>query len=203
MKANTARLTLSCIFRFAALAVIVIGAQAQAPQQVHDELRAMLKTVTEAMNSRNIDAMAPLFHSRFSITTVDQQVFTNLDDFKTYFNSLFTGDKPPLKSITFNPTADALTEFVDENIGFVHGASTDTYVFTDGDTRVMTSRWTATLYKDNGKWKILNVHIGANLFDNPVIMALKSWIYKVGVGAAAAAGLLGFALGRLTRRRPA
>ncbi|HMB29788.1 MAG TPA: DUF4440 domain-containing protein, partial [Blastocatellia bacterium] len=77
------------------------------------------------------------------------------------------------------------------------------YVFTDGDTRVMTSRWTATLYKDNGKWKILNVHIGANLFDNPVIMALKSWIYKVGVGAGVAGGLLGFVLGRLTRRRPA
>ena len=203
MKASTTRAALCCTFSFVTLAAVVIGARAQDRNQVHDELRAMLKTMTEAMNSRNIDAMAPLFHSRFSITTVDQQVFTNLDAFKTYFNSLFTGDKPPLKSIMFNPTADALTEFVDENIGFVHGASTDTYVFADGDTREMTSRWTATLYKDNGKWKILNVHIGANLFDNPVITALKSWIYKVGVGAGVAGGLLGFVLGRLTRRRPA
>lgn len=203
MKANTARLTLCCIFGFVTLVVVVIGAQAQDPEQVHNELRAMLKTVTEAMNSRNIDAMAPLVHGKFSITTVDQQVFTNLDAFKTYFNSLFTGDRPPLKSITFNPTADALTEFVADNVGFVHGASTDTYVFADGDTRVMTSRWTATLVKDNDKWKILSVHIGVNLFDNPVITALKNWIYKVGVGAGVAAGLLGFALGRLTRRNPA
>jgi hypothetical protein len=203
MKATTPRATLSCIFSIVALATVFTGARAQDRNQVHDELRAMLKTVTEAMNSRNIDAMTPLFHNRCSITTVDQQVFTNLNDFKTYFNGLFTGDKAPLKSITFNPTADALTEFVSEDVGFVHGASTDTYAFADGDTRVMTSRWTATLYKDNGKWKIINVHIGANLFDNPVITALKSWVYKVGVGAGVAGLLLGFVFARLTRRNPA
>ncbi|MGH9754700.1 MAG: YybH family protein [Blastocatellia bacterium] len=194
---------LSWIFSLVALAAVVIGVQAQDRNHDHDELRAMLKTVTEAMNSRNIDAMAPLFHDKFSITTVDQQVFTNLNDFKTYFNGLFTGDKAPLKSVTFNPTADALTEFVGEEIGLSHGSSTDAYVFSDGETRVMTSRWTATLYKSGGKWKILNVHIGANLFDNPVITALKSWLYKVGVGAGVAGLLLGFGLARLMRRRPA
>jgi ketosteroid isomerase-like protein len=203
MKASTTRAALCCTFSFVTLAAVVIGARAQDRNQVHDELRAMLKTVTEAMNSRNIDAMAPLFHNKFSITTVDQQVFTNLNDFKTYFNGLFNGEKAPLKSIAFNPTADALTEFVSEDIGFVHGASTDTYAFADGATRVMTSHWTATLYKDNGKWKILNVHIGANLFDNPVITALKGWLYKVGVGAGIAGLFLGFGAGRLMRRNPA
>ena len=99
--------------------------------------------------------------------------------------------------------ADALTEFVGEEIGLSRGASTDTYVFTDGETRVMTSRWTATLYKDNGKWKILNVHIGASIFDNPVVTAIKSWIYKAGVGAGIAGLLLGFGLARLTRRKRA
>jgi|SRR5262245_15517300 len=203
MKVSKPQATFSWIFSLAVLAAGVIGVRAQDRNRDHDELRAVLKTVTEAMNSRNIDSMAPLFHNRFSITTVDQQVFTNLNDFKTYFNGLFTGDKAPLKSIMFNPTADALTEFVGADIGFVHGASTDTYAFADGDTRVMTSRWTATLYKDNGKWKILNVHIGANLFDNPVITALKSWVYKVGVGAGIAGLLLGFVFARLTRRNPA
>jgi len=182
------------------LAVAIISVQAQDRKQDHDELRAMLKTVTEAMNSRNLDAIAPLFHDKFSITTVDQQVFTNLTDFKAYFNGLFAGDKALLKSINFNPTADELTAFIGEDIGLSHGASTDTYVFTDGDTRVMTSRWTVTLHKDGGKWKILNVHIGANLLDNPVLAALKSWLYKVGIGAGIAGLLLGFVLARLMRR---
>jgi ketosteroid isomerase-like protein len=191
------------IFSSIMLAALVIGAQAQDRQKDHDELRATLKTVTEAMNSRNIDALAPLFNDKFSITTVDQQVFTNMNDLKKYFDGLFTGDKPLLKSVTFNPEADALTEFVGEDTGFVHGVSKDTYAFADGDTREMTSRWTATLHRDNGKWKIIAAHIGANLVDNPVLTALKGWLYKVGAGAGVAGLLVGFVIGRLTRRKPA
>ncbi len=202
MKVSKPQATFSWIFSLAVLAAVVIGVQAQDRKQDHDELRAMLKTVTEAMNSRNLETMAPLFHDKFSITTVDQQVFTNLTDFKAYFNGLFTGDKAPLKSITFNPAADALTEFVGAETGLARGASTDTYVFADGDTRVMTSRWTATLYKEGGKWKILSVHIGVNLLDNPVVTALKSRLYIVGIGAGIAGLLLGFGLGRLSGRRP-
>jgi|SRR5262245_2607932 len=203
MKISKHQAMFSWIFSLAALAAVVIGVQAQERKQDHDELRAMLKTVTEAMNARDIEAMAPLFNNKFSITTVDQQTFTNLTDFKAYFNGLFAGPRATLKSITFNPTADALTEFVGEEIGFCRGASTDTYVFADGETRVMTSRWTANLYKDNGKWKILSVHIGVNLLDNPVVTALKRWLYKVGIGASVAGLLLGFGLERLMRRKQA
>jgi ketosteroid isomerase-like protein len=203
MKGGATLPMLGWIFSFITLSALVIGAQAQDRNREHDELRATLKSVTEAMNSRDIDALAPLFHDRFSITTVDQQVFTNLNDFKRYFDGLFTGDKATIRSITFNPEADALTEFVGENIGLVHGVSTDTYAFADGDTRVMTSRWTATLYKDNGKWKILNAHIGANLFDNPVLTALKGWLYKACAGAGVAGLLVGLVIGRLTRRKTA
>jgi hypothetical protein len=203
MKASKTRSLFSSIFSLAVLVAVVAGAQAQDRNRDHDELRAMLKTVAGALNSRNLEPLSPLFHEKFSITTVDQQVFTNLEEFKTYFNGLFAGDQAPLKSVTFNPVADELTEFVGENIGLSRGSSTDAYVFSDGETRVMTSRWTATLYKENGKWKVLNVHIGANLFDNPVIAALKGWLYKAGIGAGLAGLLLGFGLARLMRRKTA
>jgi hypothetical protein len=161
-------------------------------EQDHEELRALLRTAREAVNAKNFDALKPLFHERFSITTVDQKLFTNFDDFKAHFATLFNGANAPLKSITFNPEADALTEFVGDSIGLSHGTSTDTYNFTDGDTRTMTSRWTATLMKDNGKWKILNLHIGADILDNPVTTAAKGYVYKVGLGAALGGLLLGF-----------
>ena len=170
-------------------------------EQDHEELRALLKTAKEAVNAKNFDALKPIFHERFSITTVDQKVFTNFDDFKAHFATLFTGTNAPLKSITFNPEADALTEFAGDNLGLSHGSSTDTYVFSDGDTRVMTSRWTATLIKDTGKWKILNLHIGANILDNPVTEAAKSYVYKIGIGAGVGGLLLGFILAWVTRSK--
>jgi hypothetical protein len=170
------------------------SAFAQERQQDHEQLRAMLVTATEAMNSKNFAALTPLFYNKFSITTVDQKLFTNLADFRAYYEALYKGDNAPLKSIMFKPEADALTEFVGDNIGLSHGTSTDTYTFSDGDTRMMTSRWTATVFKDNGKWKILNLHIGTNLLDNPVVSSLKSYVYKAGFGAGIAGLIAGFAL---------
>lgn len=181
--------------------LVAAGALAQDRQQDHEELRAMLKTATEAISSKNLDALAPLFYSKFSITTVDQKLFTNLGDFKAYYESLYSSDKAPLKSIVFQPEADALTEFVGENIGLSHGTSTDTYTFSDGDTRVMKSRWTATVFKENGKWKILNLHIGANLLDNPVVSSLKSYVYKTGIGAGIGGLIVGFAVAWFAKRK--
>lgn len=197
MKTPGMKLLLLCL-----MALAVAGsAFAEERAQDHDELRAMLKTATEAMNSRNFDALAPLFYNKFSITTVDQKLFTGLADFKAYYDGLYSGANAPLKSIVFNPEADALTEFIGDNVGLTHGTSTDTYTFSDGDTRVMTSRWTATVYKDNGKWKIVNLHIGANLFDNPVVSSVKSYAYKAGLGAGIGGLVVGFLVAWLLRGR--
>lgn len=192
-------LRVKCLLLCFIMALVAASAQAEDRQQDHDELRQMLKTATDAMNSKNLDALAPLFYNKFSITTVDQKLFTNLADFKAYYEGLYSGDNAPLKSIMFKPEADALTEFVGDNIGLSHGTSTDTYTFSDGDTRVMTSRWTATVFKDSGKWKILNLHIGADLLANPVVSTLKSYVYKAGIGAGLGGLVLGFAVAWILR----
>jgi hypothetical protein len=177
------------------------AALAQDREADHQELRAMLRVATEAMNSGNFEALRPLFYNKLSITTVDQKLFTNFDDFKTYYEGLLKGGQAQLKSIVFKPEADALTEFVGDNVGLSHGASTDTFTFADGDVRTMTSRWTATVYKDSGKWKILNLHIGANLLDNPVTAAVKGYATKAAIGAGVGGLILGFIIAWLIRGR--
>ena len=183
--------------------LLSLSAFAQSREQDHEELRALLRAATEAMNAKNFDALTPLFNDQFSITTVDQKIFTNIGDFKAYYESLLNGQNAPLKSIVFKPEADDLTVFVGDNMGLSHGTSTDTYNFSDGDTRTMTSRWTATVYKRDGKWKILNIHIGTNLLDNPVLAAAKSYVYKVGAGAAIGGLVVGFLIAWFLRSRKA
>jgi hypothetical protein len=176
-------------------------AQAEDREADHNELRALLRTATDAMNTGNFDALRPLFYDKFSITTVDQELFTNLDNFKAYYEGLLKGGNAQLKSIVFHPEADALTEFVGDNIGLSHGTSTDTYTFADGDVRTMISRWTATVYKDNGKWKILNLHIGTNLLDNPVTATLKGSVKKAALGGGVGGLIIGFIIAGLVRGR--
>ena len=189
------KLSLLCLMTLSLAAF----ARAEDREADHNELRAMLRTATEAMNAGDFDALRPLFYDKFSITTVDQQLFTSLDDFKAYYEGLLKGGNARLKSIAFRPEADALTEFVGDNVGLSHGTSTDTYTFADGDVRTMTSRWTATVYKDSGRWKIINLHIGANLLDNPVTAAAKGYVRKAAITAAVGGLLVGFIIAWLLR----
>ena len=167
----------------------------------HEALRAMLRTATEALNTRNVDALAPILYKEFSITTVDQKLFTDLPSFKAYFNSLFEGPNAPVKKIVFKPKADASTVFIDEKTGISHGTSEDTYTFTIGGTRIMKSRWSASVYKGDGGWKLLSLHMSANVLDNPLLTAAQKSLYQVGAGTLIIGFLLGFALKSLMQSK--
>jgi hypothetical protein len=178
----------------AALLVLASVVQSAEPRHAdHEQLRAMLKTVAGSLNSRDFDALAPLVADKFSVVTMDQKRLTSLDEVKGYFNGFFAGDKPLLKKVTFNPQADALTDFLSQNVGVCHGSSQDVYDFSDGDTRSMASRWSAVVVKEHGVWELTSLHVGVSLMDNPVLAALKASLPKAaGLGA-----LLGLVLGLL------
>ena len=156
----------------------------------------MLKTVTEAMNTKRLVGVGatPLRHV---LDHHGRKLFTNFADFKAYYRDSLLALRHRCGA-SHSSLRRRLTEFAGDNIGLSHGISREYDTFANGETRVMTSRWTATLYNDQGTWKMLNVHIGADLFDNPVLEALRSWLYKVGVGALLVGGILGFLIARLT-----
>ncbi len=186
-------------FNHSALGLLLIAAlvagstQAEERHEDHEALRALLRTTTEALNTGNLDLVAPLLHKDFTIITVDNHKSTGLEEFKTYWESLFTGEEALIERIEVNAQADDLTRFLDEDTGVVHGTSRDTYHFSDGDVRVMQARWTALVQKEGGTWKLMKVHLSASLLNNPVLEAARAFTVKVGV-----AGLVvGFILGAL------
>lgn len=169
------------------LAFLATAAIAQEPRHAdHEELRAMLRTATTALSTHNFDLLAPMLTSDCVITSVDGKSFRGPAAFKSYLDQLY-GTK--IKSIVFRPTADALTTFYGDDMGVCAGSSNDIYTFTDGDTRTMQSRWTATLHKENGHWKLAALHMSASILDNPVVDTVKSRA-KIYVIAAAVIGII-------------
>jgi hypothetical protein len=62
---------------------------------------------------------------------------------------------------------------------------------------VAETRWTGTLVKKDGKWKVASFHASANAFDNPILwIALKKVGMWVGIGAAVLGLVIGFLIGR-------
>mgnify|MGYP003573432784 CR=1 FL=1 len=193
--------------RFALLALLTLGLTTQASAQEersqdHDQLRALLKRGAEALNTRQLDTMAPYLHPEFTLVTVDNHKLKGIAGLQGYLSDLFDGETPMLKSIEVRPEADELTTFLDDDSGIVYGTSNVRYTFSEGDVREMTSRWSAVVQKDGENWKLVSVHFSANLLDNPVIDVAKNTAKRMmiiigGVGLAA-----GLAIGVLLRRRP-
>ena len=165
----------------------------------HQELRQLLATVRDAINAQQIEKLEPLVAEKFSIILADAQLVTSLKDLKAYYQRLTDPGSGVLKSLTVNPSADDLTQFLSADVGVCHGTSSDTFVLNDGTTRVLPSRWTAVLVKTNGAWKISALQVGANILDNPILddyrRAAKPFVIaSVVVGLAL--GAIGFVLGR-------
>lgn len=195
--------------RFAVLVLLTLGlsppASAQEERsQDHEQLRALLRRGAEALTTRQVDPMAPYLHPEFTVVTVDNRKLKGIAELQRYWNELFGGKAPLLKSMEARPEADKLTTFLDDNTGVVYGTSNDRYTFADGDVREMTSIWSAVVQKDGGIWKLVSVHFSANVLDNPVLDAAKSAAQRMAIIVGVAGLVVGLVIGFLLvrRRRP-
>lgn len=180
---------------------LVGSAGAEERPQDHDALRALLIKGAEALNTGNIDMMAPLLHKQFTIITVDNQKFTQLAAFKSYWNGLLQGEGRLITKIEAKPVADELTQFLGNDVGVVHGTSADVYHFRDGDVRTMDTRWTAVVAKEDGIWKLVKLHSSVNLLNNPLLTATRQWSATIAAISAAVTLLLGLVVGLILGRR--
>lgn len=191
-----------------AAAVLLIGPSTAIAQEAnaedHEQLRALLTNLTEAINAGRFDQLGQFLYEPFSATMINQETITSREELDAYFEKWVTGEGALVKSITMAPAADELTVIYDGKYGTVRGSSKDAYELETGNSYSLTSRWTATMIKDGGQWKILTVHSGINFIDNPVLAAAKESLTLFTAG-----GVAGGVLGTLIlcwlfrRRRPA
>ena len=195
----------SALAAIVALACIAAPAHAQNPadEKDHEALRALLGTFTKAFNTGQIDPLLPHLHKDFTVTMVNQDVVSNPKELKGYLDKMLRSANTPLKEVKIAPEADIKTVFVEGRIGINHGNSVDTYTLKDGRTYTLNTRWTGTVIKEDGNWKVLNAHIGLNILDNPILDAVERLRLVWGAAGLAIGLVLGAGGVFLLRRRPA
>ncbi len=174
-----------------------LGFSEEAREKDHEALRAILKTIVHAINTQKLEEMESVFADSFTVTMVDQTRIRDLKGFHEYFRKLFDEKTGLLKSMTIEPEADRLTEFLSEDVGVDEGISKDTYVLRNGRTVQLNSKWSGTFKKFGDQWKVVSMHVGLNFLDNPVLAAREKEKF-LWAGLALALGIL---LGLLFSRR--
>jgi ketosteroid isomerase-like protein len=171
-------------------------------QAIHEELRAVLKVVSTAINSGDFDKMLPVLSEQIRATPINQEFLGSRAEVSAYFKKWF-GESGYLKKLEISFTPDALTELsADKTSGIVRGSGLEKYILRDGRPYELHTRWTATMAKEgDGHWRVRAIHIGTNFLDNPILTEAEHGLGKAGGAGLAGGLLLGGALGWFIGRR--
>lgn len=173
-------------------------------QAIHQELRALLQGIETAINTQKYGDLAQYFDEKLHVTTINQNVITTPAGIDAYFKEWF-GEGGYLKKLDIKLNADGLTQLYGDaqnpSWGLVYGDGIEQYQLVDGRYLDMKTRWTATVTKgQDGKWRILALHIGTNFYDNPIYHAVEQSRKYYALGGLVVGLLLG-ALGLAFVRR--
>ena len=163
----------------------------------HAALRQLRDKAAIGINNLDSSTLAPCFAKEFAFTTVTQSVLTNQAQVQDFFDRMFRAKDALLSGMKTEPTADILTRFIDQNTGVCYGGTKDTYTLKSGEAVTMTNRWSATVVKENGEWKVAMVHVGTDFLNNPVLDRAAAFAKKLAIGAGIGGLVLGIILGRL------
>jgi ketosteroid isomerase-like protein len=202
-------LLLSCV-----LSVVAADAQSQTPpppppsppaaETLHDELRALRDQAVAAVNKRDADSLMQVLDPNITFTAMNNDVVHGLEQAKAYYQRMLVGSGRIVEEMSLTVVPDELTGLYENGtIGISAGSSVAHFKLATGSEFDVPLRWTATLHRSNDKWSILSLHYSANMFDNPILDALKSSIKWIALGVGIISILVGFFVGRWSRKRSA
>lgn len=187
---------------FLVLASTTAFPQEEADSAIHEELRALLQGMQQAINAKEYSDLEPYFHENLRVTTINQEVISARSEITGYFEKWF-GDDGYLADLEITLTADDTTELYGDNMfGIVRGTGDEKYILSDSRAFDMSTRWTATVIKDtDGQWRILALHIGTNFLDNPILSMAESSLKTFAAYGVLGGLLLGWLIAYLYMRR--
>jgi ketosteroid isomerase-like protein len=191
----------------AAMAWLVVssGAVAQTTTPADDPVLGAIKVLRtdliDSFNKGDVERLLSHLDGDVVVTWQNGEVCRGPDAVKAYYNKMMTGPDRVVRSASAEPSvADRHVYAGDWAVSW--GKMNDHFILQDGTDLAMDSRFTATLIRRGGEWKIAAFHVSTNTFDNAVLsMATKKvalWTGLVALGVGVAVGAV---VGRLSRRK--
>ena len=192
------------------LQALPAAAQSKAPPAdkaqlaaIHTELRAVKDRMVQAVNTKNVAALMADVTPDIAFTAINNDTVVGIDKVKAYYDKMLSGSSRFLNDFSMRAEADDLSRLYANNTMAVSTGRADLMLDLRGGSAMkytLPLRWTATLSRSNGPWKLAAVHFSADLSDNPYLTALSSFWKWVAAGTGLAGLVIGFFVGRRRRR---
>ena len=170
---------------------------------IHTELRAVKDRLVQAINAKNITALMADVTPDIAFTAINNDTVVGADKVKAYYDKMLTGSSRFLNDFSMTAQTDELSRLYANNTMAVATGSADVMLDLRGGSGMkytLPLRWTATLSRQNGPWKLAAIHFSADLSDNPYLSAMSTFWKWVTAGTGLVALAIGYFVGRRRRR---
>jgi uncharacterized protein (TIGR02246 family) len=166
-----------------------------APAQAGDEraIREVFASVERAVQQRDTKTLIDSATDNHLMISKNGETVVGKPALAAYLDKMI-GYAASIKSLQSTVAMSPDIRFHGDT-AIAHGRSRDHYAFADGLELDLTTYWTATLAREDERWRIAAVHYSFNLFDNGMLDAARQGALVAAAGGALAgciAGLLFF-----------
>ncbi|MGC4049985.1 MAG: nuclear transport factor 2 family protein [Paludibaculum sp.] len=152
----------------------------------------------KAINAQDIEGMIAQMRPDCTVTWWNAEVSRGHDDIRAYYRKMV---KDPGRYITRYTTSAKLGDharFVGTagDVAVADGSMEDEFFPVIRGPFRLNSRWSTTVAKTGGEWKVVSLHLSSNVFTNQLITELTRALWYAGGAGLLIGGLIGWFLGR-------
>ncbi|MCA9071876.1 MAG: DUF4440 domain-containing protein [Planctomycetaceae bacterium] len=144
-------------------------------EAIHDELRKLRDDVLDAYQKKDIDRLLKHMHENAVVTLQNAETLKGHKAIREFHEKMNEGDNPSVKTVNSKFEVDELSTLYGGDTAVAFGSMSEEFELQSGMNFSLTSRWTATLVKEDDQWKVASFQIATNMFDNGVLDSLLSW----------------------------
>jgi len=190
-----------------ALAFIVLPTSLPAEEDLHQEdrqaLLKLMEAVESAINAQDVEGIVALMRPDCTVTWWNAEISRGHDEIRGYYRKMVKDEGRIINKYTTQVKLGAHARFIGsgEDVALADGSMEDEFFPVIRGPFKLSSRWSATVAKSGGQWKIANLHLSSNVFTNTLIAELENALWYAGAAGLVIGAAGGWLLGRLWRRK--
>ncbi|MEP7351893.1 MAG: hypothetical protein ABI824_01545 [Acidobacteriota bacterium] len=159
-----------------------------------EQLLKIFHEVENSINSQSLEHMAQQMDATVTVVWANGEVSRGPAEVLAYYDRMVGKDRILTKYMTSAKLNGHARFLGDGTVAIADGTMEDEYFPVVRGPFRLSSKWTTTAAKINGEWKIVGLHLSANVFNNDLLDEAKKALMYVGGGGVVLGILVGWGI---------
>jgi len=160
-------------------------------------LLKILSEVETSINEQSLDRMVKQMDPNATVVWANGEVSHGPAEILAYYDRMVKGKDRIITRYTTKAALDGHARFLGNgDVAVANGTMEDEYFPVIRGPFKLSSKWTTTVAKVDGEWKVIALHLSSNVFNNVLLDEAKRMLMYVGGGGVLVGLLAGWFFGR-------